>query len=93
MQNNTNTGKTRRASGFNPSCKKLHAPTGRRSGEDAVGAAKAKITNSDAELIRQLHEEFPRGDKRHMGYAKLSAKFGISKRSVQRVCLYLSYTG
>jgi hypothetical protein len=88
MQSFTKPVAQRRAGAFNPICKKLQKrrpPAGDRQWL-------AKLSLHDAELIRCLHEEFPRGTEGHMGYAKLAAKFDVSKTIVARVCRYETYT-
>jgi len=43
---------------------------------------KAKLTQSDADLMRELHEEHS------IGYRKLADKFEVSKTTAKRVCQY-----
>lgn len=49
---------------------------------------RCKLTDHEVEVMRQMHEEFPRGDPRHMGRCKLAEKFGVSKRYAGLICAY-----
>lgn len=51
---------------------------GIRLGEDHQ---RAKLTNAEVDLIRELHED-------GMSYAMLAAKFGVSKSSIADICRY-----
>lgn len=57
-------------------CKVLHNA---RSGQFHP---RAKLTDREVELIRFLHENLG------LGYAKLAAKFEISKTQAARICRY-----
>lgn len=47
---------------------------------------RAKLTDRDVELIRQLHEE-------GMTYATISLKFDVSRGTVGRLCRFERRTG
>lgn len=49
---------------------------------------KAKLTDSDVELLRRMHEEFPEGHAQHWGYRRLAVKFGVTKTLVRKICNY-----
>ena len=59
-------------------------------GENARGA---KLTDAEVELIRQLHEEYPRGHPEHLGYRRLAVKFGVSRNAISNYCRYLKRIG
>lgn len=46
------------------------------------------LTDHEVELMRIMHEEYPRSHKRHLGYHKLSAIFGTSYPHTRNICLY-----
>ena len=54
-------------------------------GENAPGAV---LTDHEVELMRVLHEEFERGDPRHLGHRKLAAMFGCSRTTASNICHY-----
>lgn len=93
MQNSTKPVGERRAAHFNPTCKKLHNPkrsaTNRIIGEDQWCAV---LTEHDVELMRTMHEEFPKGHPEHWGYRRLAEKFDCSKSTARRACLYITYS-
>ena len=53
-------------------------------------AKKVAVVLSDHEvgLMRELHEEHPRGHPEHYGYRRLQEKFGCSRSMVRNICLY-----
>lgn len=76
-------------------CKKLQASRKHRggrstrlSGEDHPGAV---LTSHDAELMREMHEEFELGEPGHLGYRKLAMIFGISRNAAENCCRYKTY--
>lgn len=58
---------------------------GRRIGETAPGAV---LTDNEVELMRQMHEEYPRGHPQHLGHRKLAKIFGVSRTSASNYCHY-----
>jgi len=48
----------------------------------------ATLTDGEVDRMRQLHEEFPIGDERHLGYRKLARMFDVPRGTVQRICTY-----
>lgn len=54
------------------------------------GEAHPKVTLSDheIELMRQLHEEYPTGHPKHLGYRRLAKKFNVAKTTVRAICNY-----
>lgn len=42
----------------------------------------AKLTNSEVDLVRELHEEFG------FSYGVLAEKFGVSRASIAKICRY-----
>ena len=59
--------------------------SGREIGE---GHARAKLSDRDVELMLVMHEEFPIGHPKHMGYRKLSKVFGCSRELCRWICRY-----
>lgn len=49
---------------------------------------RAKLSDHEVDLLRELHEEYPRGHARHMGYRQLAVKFDISIGHCRDICLY-----
>jgi hypothetical protein len=43
---------------------------------------RARLTQHDVDLIRDLHEDYG------LGYGRLAAKFGVCKETIARVCRY-----
>ena len=71
-------------------CKKLRSARNcknRRFGENHPGAV---ISDADVDLMRELHEEYPRGHPKHMGYRKLKEKFNLRSHGghVARILRY-----
>jgi len=61
-----------------------------RTGKYTHGEAHPKATLGDheIELMRQLHEEYPVGHPKHLGYRRLAKMFGIAKTTVRHYCNY-----
>lgn len=59
--------------------------SGRRIGETAPGA---KLTDHEVELMREMHEEHPRGHPEHVGHRKLAKMFGVSRTTASNICHY-----
>lgn len=49
---------------------------------------KAQLSDHEIELMRQIHEEFPVGDPRHVGYRRLAKMFNVAKTTVRQFCNY-----
>ena len=49
---------------------------------------RAALSDHEIELMRQLYEEYPVGDSRHLGYRRLAKKFGVAKTTVRQFCNY-----
>lgn len=62
-----------------------HRKVSRREGQDHP---KASLTDSEVELLRQMHEEFPAGHAQHLGYRALSKIFEIPRGTVRGMCKY-----
>lgn len=58
---------------------------GRRIGESAPGAV---LTDHEVELMREMHEEHPRGHPEHVGHRKLAKIFGVSRTTASNICHY-----
>lgn len=58
---------------------------GRRIGESAPGAV---LTDHEVELMREMHEEYPRGHPGHVGHRKLAKIFGVSRTTASNICHY-----
>jgi hypothetical protein len=52
----------------------------------------ARLIERDVELMRQLHEEYPVGDPRHLGYRRLARIFGVAKTTVRQAVNYKTWT-
>jgi hypothetical protein len=63
---------------------------GRRIGETAPGAV---LSDHDVELMRIMHEEFPRGHPQHMGHRRLAQVFGVSRTTASNICHYRKRVG
>ena len=50
--------------------------------------ATTRLTDHEVELMRVMHEEFPRGHPSHVGYRKLTAIFGCSYTTTANICRY-----
>lgn len=42
-------------------------------------------------LIRELHEEYPLGHPKHIGYRKLAEKFNRPVSVIRDICKYLTW--
>lgn len=51
---------------------------------------RAVLTDDDVERMRRMHEEWPVGDPRHVGYKRLAKRFECSRQHVMRICRYLN---
>lgn len=49
---------------------------------------KAELSDRDVELMRQLHEEYPNGHPKYLGYRKLAVIFAVSRDTVRAICLH-----
>lgn len=58
---------------------------GRRIGQDHH---RARFTDHEIDLMRQMYEEYPVGHKKHVGFRKLAAVWECSKAQIVRVCTY-----
>jgi hypothetical protein len=58
---------------------------GRRIGQDHH---RARFTDHEIELMRQMYEEHPVGHKLHVGFRKLAVIWGCSKALIVRVVTY-----
>ncbi len=60
------------------------AAASRRKPRSGSGANhyKAKLSTSQIDFIRQLHEDY------HWGYRAIAGVFGISRDTVRHICLY-----
>jgi len=47
------------------------------------------LSDHEVELMRVLHEEFPRGHPQHLGHLRLARKFGVSKEVARSLCRYI----
>ena len=63
---------------------------GRRIGETAPGAT---LSNHEVELMRVMHEEFPRGHPQHIGHRRLAAIFHVSRTTASNICHYRKRIG
>ena len=54
-------------------------------GEDRHGA---RLTNNEIKLMRQMHEEFPAGHAKHLGYKRLAQIFECHTTTAQNICTY-----
>lgn len=46
------------------------------------------LSDHDVELMRVMHEEYPRGHPEHIGYRKLCKIFGTSYTYTANICRY-----
>lgn len=49
---------------------------------------KAMLSDHEIELMRQLHEEYPVGHPKHLGYRRLAKVFDVAKTTVRHICNY-----
>lgn len=52
-----------------------------------------RLTDHEVELMRTMHEEFPAGHSKHVGYRKLAAIFNTPRPTVQTYCNYRRRAG
>ena len=52
-----------------------------------------RLTDHEVELMRTMHEEFPAGHPKHVGYRKLAAIFNTPRPTVQTYCNYRRRAG
>ncbi len=66
-----------------------------RTGRYLTGEAQPGVvlTDHEVELMREMHEEYPVGHPRHMGYRRLAKKFNVAKITVRRICNYQKRIG
>jgi len=48
------------------------------------------MSDHDVELMREMHEEYPRAHKGHLGYRRLADIFGCHRNTARKICLYLN---
>lgn len=58
---------------------------GRRIGE---GHPRARLTDHEIDLMREMHEQHPVGDPKHLGYKKLARMFEVDRSQVRHICHY-----
>lgn len=66
-----------------------------RTGNYTHGEAhpKAALSDHEVELMRQLHEEYPVGHAKHLGYRRLAKMFDVAKTTVRQICNYRNFSG
>jgi hypothetical protein len=50
-----------------------------------------RLTLRDVELMRQLHEEYPIGHPKHLGYRRLAKKFNVAKTTARQAVNYKTW--
>ncbi len=65
----------------------MSAQSGRRKG-GAKKPRKLLLSGREVELLRILHEEYPLGHPRHVGYRQLTRIFECSYTYVANICRY-----
>lgn len=58
---------------------------GRRIGEDHP---RANFSNHEIDTIREMYEEYPVGDPRHIGYRALAKIWECSRETIRDICNY-----
>jgi len=53
----------------------------------------ARLSDHDVELMRLMHEEFPRGHPQHIGYRRLGKIFQCSRKTAENICHYRKRIG
>ncbi len=68
----------------------IHRTGHYRTGEAQIGVV---LTDHEVELMREMHEEYPVGHPKHLGYRRLAKIFKVAKITVRRICNYQKRIG